>query len=141
MPMTIPNAGENTILSHLLSQNGTGLKVRLYKSGVTLSAATVLGDLTGAEADYPGYASITPTWGGISVNGAGKAEALSTLNSFVRSSGSPNNTIDGYFITLTTGAGDKLVGACPLATPVNMNASGDKVEFYARMVLSEDATP
>lgn len=82
--------------------NASALKMHLYKTNVTPTTASVVGNFT--ECDFAGYAAQDIiTWGAASVT-SHVAKITAAANTFTRSSTGAAQNIYGYFITNAAGS-------------------------------------
>lgn len=101
MPLVVPSASEDRLLGWMLNTaNSSNQTLKLFKTNVTVSASTVVGDLT--EADFSGYSAKTLTRGSWTVTQvSSKASASYSDQTFTASSGS--QTLYGYYIVDNSG--------------------------------------
>jgi hypothetical protein len=98
----------------------SGAYLRLYQNDPTLASNMMVSDFT--EADFPGYAGPTLLAAGLATT-ADPAVATFTpvVNTF--SSGTPTNTIYGYYVT--DGGGNLLWAERDPSAPITMASPGD----------------
>jgi hypothetical protein len=110
--------------------NATALKIHLYKTNVTPTTSSVVGDFT--EADFPGYAAQDViTWGAASVAGH-VATITAASNTFTRSTTGAAQNIYGYYVTNAAGTVLYWAELDPAAPRIVTNA-GDTISVTLAM--------
>ena len=129
-----PNAGALFIAS-LVQTALASSKLKLYKSGLTLTPATTQAALEAAECDFTGY-----TAGGIAISAwnapilatAGGYSIQSPLAQWVVGATPTGNLVGGWWVEETGGA---LIVAAQFATPVPMEVTGQGLPVSVQLVF------
>lgn len=114
-------------------ENSSNPTLKLFKNNATISASTVLADLT--EADYSGYLSQTiGAWTTPAADGSSRkyTEATAVLT-FAHDGGGTANTIYGWYL-IDTLSGD-LLAVHKFDTPVVMDDATDTIDARPRLRL------
>lgn len=136
-PFLYPNVGALWVALQMQTALA-GAALRLFQSGVvTLTAATVLADLTAEEADYTGYPAggeVIAAWTDPLLNPAGGASIESGLFQFqIAAPYTVPNTIQGWFIVE---AGGVLVCAGDFPQTKNLVGAGDGIPFNVELIFA-----
>jgi hypothetical protein len=129
-----PNVG-SLWLAGIVQTALAASEIRLYQTGsVTLSALTVLADLTAAEADYTGYAAeAVATWFDPLLNPLGGASIESGLVQFqIDAPYTVSNEIQGWWVET---AGGTLVCAGDFAVAKSLVGAGDGIPFNVELIF------
>jgi hypothetical protein len=114
------------------------LTVRLFKSAIALTGATVLADLMAIEADFSGYAEITPmVWSAPFLNGVGDYIIESQLLTWIQDATTTLNTIYGWFIETSADSG-KLVLSGTFDNPIVMSGTDRAINTILDLVITTD---
>lgn len=128
MAAVFPDVGKKLALDILLA-SGRSPKLKLFKNNVTVSVATVLGDLT--IADFSGYADKDlSAMASATINGSDQGEKHSNANDFAHNGGGTGNTIYGWYITIHDVGGSDALFLCEnFPTPLVVSAVPNHVQF------------
>lgn len=107
--------------------------LKLFQNNATISASTVLADLT--EADYSGYvAQGIATWTTPQADGSNRKYTESTtVKTFAHDGGGTANTIYGWYL-IDSNSGD-LLAVHKFDTPVVMDDATDTIDARPRLQL------
>lgn len=99
----VPNQSKNDFLQAVISGTAmNGWKLRLFANNATISATTVLADLT--EATFTGYAAVTTaTWPAPALDGSNRGSSLNTQGQFTPTAGGGSGNIYGWYLTNSGG--------------------------------------
>lgn len=132
--LVVPDAGEIPMLDAVTA--ALGLKLRLYKNNYTPSQSTVIGDFSGNEANFSGYAAATPAMGASSTISHKATSVDAATRTFTHNGGGTANTIYGYYVT---DAGATIVyWAERLPAPVTMGSNGDTINVTLQLTLNSE---
>lgn len=136
MSIVVPDVAERTLLNSLRnSLFNSNCHVHLFKNNLTPGDATVLGDFT--EANFTGYAAITPSVGAAFTNGAGKAECdFATCTFSCTGSGTPND-VYGYYVT-DVGNAVLYFAERAASPPTTLNANGQTYVVVPKLTLVQE---
>ena len=115
---------------------GGVLKCRLYKNDVVPTVNSTLADFVAA--DFPGYGDqqIQPGMAGPNGNQLGQAVATSQILTWTRTAGTGPQTVFGYVVIFTSGAGDTIFGAERFALARPINAENDALILQVSVILA-----
>lgn len=117
--------------------NTTALKLHLYKTNVTPTTSSVLGDFT--ECDFAGYAAQSVvTWGAASL-AAHVAAIVAAANTFTRSTTGSGQTVYGYYVT-DNGITILLWAELDPAAPITLTNSGDSYTVTLKLTDQDLST-
>lgn len=102
-----------------------GAKLMLFTNAITPSNTNVVADLTVPL--YTGYAAQAVTWGPVVDLGGGTYGITSNLATFQPTGGTPNDVIQGWGLTDSTGA--TLLAAGTFAAPIPIASVFDACVF------------
>lgn len=119
MAAIIVNTGRVVLFDYIVGKDTTTepLTLHYYVNQPTVTAATVIGDLT--ECTEGGYSSIALTGGSWTASGTSTVYSTQQTTTFTASPGT--QTIYGYYYTLTTTGTLFAVEDLAVAFPVNAN--------------------
>ena len=106
------------------------LVLKLFKNNATISAATVLADLT--EADFTGYSAVTLT--GASWTGTGASQSY-TQQTFQSSADQAQQDIYGAFMVRATGG--ELIAAEKFSAALPFLNNGDNVKISPQITAQQ----
>lgn len=125
----LPNATVQTWLQ--------GLTLRLFVNNYTPTRADTAANYT--EATWSGYAAVALTsWTIAGYDANGNAEFDAPQKTFTASSGSPSQTIYGYYLT---DGGGNVVFAEADPSPFTVNATGQTYQVTAHFYVGQLAAP
>lgn len=135
MPGTIVNNGEKVALDYLVGKVTTvrNLILRLYKTNVTPSETTVVGDLT--EADFTGYAAITLTGASWTTSGGDPATGSYAEQTFSSSADQTPQSVYGYYLTRATD-GDLVAAEKFSNGPYVISNNGDTIKLTPTITVT-----
>jgi len=110
---------------------------RLYQNDFTPDEDTVEADLV--EADFAGYARITPAWDTIIPDAFGRATSLDALHTFACTGGGVTNSIYGIYFYDDTANLLQFVYRFP--APISMALAGDTIPFRGKLLDGNLAPP
>lgn len=109
--------------------------VGLFKTSVSVTVATVFGDLT--EADFSGYSNWSPSFSTPTYQSSpARSESTdSTGHDFVHNGGGTSNTIYGCFLAYLTGS--VLLAAMTFDSPINMAVNADTIHIVPTIFVDQ----
>lgn len=110
-------------------------KLKLYKSGLTLTPATTQAELAAAECDFTGYTTGGETitaWLAPILAPEGGYAIQSPLEQWIVGATPTGNIVGGWWVEETGGA---VIVAAQFATPVPMEVTGQGLPISVRLVF------
>jgi len=136
----VPNQGLTRALYRILVNEDTLMtpwQMLLFVNDVTPDEDTVEADLV--EADFAGYARITPAWDTIIPDAFGRATSLDALHTFTCTGGGVTNSIYGIYFYDDTASLLQFVYRFP--APISMALAGDTIPFRGKLLDGNLAPP
>ena len=138
MALKVVNAGELILLALLRTPylTGSSLNYRLFKNNYTPVDDSVLADFT--EADYQGYAFLTPALWSIVALVGGRAFTQAEPLVYLCTGGATPNTIYGYYATDVV-SGNVVLAERFVPGPIAMAIAGDTLTINPSLALSTES--
>lgn len=123
MAAVLHDEGKEDILAQYIAAAGGDLRVRLFKNNVAPARDKNVAFYT--QADFSGYADVTPSFGGEALNGDSDAEDDADPAVFTHNGGGTANTIYGWILFNTTT--NKVLFGDTFAAPIVLASAGNYI--------------
>lgn len=131
-----PDDGEVRLLQ-VIKDGGGVFTLRLLKDNMSPTQDTEIGDFTGKEATFSGYAAGTITWATPTI-AAHKGSMSGSAITFTHNGGATANTIYGYYITEAGGRSAEVISVEIFDASKLMSASGDLITITPKITANSE---
>lgn len=127
MAAIVPDDALLARMEQLLGAGGINVTVRLFVNSYTPDRYATPASFT--EADFTGYAAYHGSgWGAPAVDPSGTAYSVSPAITWTMGTPGTGNTVYGWYATVTTYSGVRLVAAELFALPIPLTLAGQTIE-------------